>query len=295
MVHSVSVVIPALNAEEYIGRALECALGQVGVFPEVIVVDDGSSDQTLAIVEQLSDRVRILKCDRGGPAKARNLGARVATGEWLGFLDADDEWMPEKLDRQLALTNEQVDLVYTDRYNIGSANHVSELQSAGQSLFEGQIFDELLQNNFITLSSVLIRKSRFLDMGGFDESPEMLGVEDWDLWLRYALDGGEIALCREPLTSYRWHGGQISKNHRERALGRAAVVQKALSGARRLGRPTSTGTAFRAMASAWETSGWFAAPTDPWHAFGWFARSACYWPFRIRIYKAMIKCCIGKT
>lgn len=108
---TVSVVIPAFNAESFLGEALDSVLGQTARPTEVIVVDDGSTDGTRALVRRYSDAVRLVTQDNGGAARARNVGARQATGEWLAFLDADDVWLPEKLEKQLRLRNAA--LIYT--------------------------------------------------------------------------------------------------------------------------------------------------------------------------------------
>src|SRR5438874_1191114 len=110
----VSVIIPAYNCAAYIGPAIASALSQRDVAVEVIVVDDGSTDETWHVLERFGDAIRTLRQANAGPAAARNRGARSAAGAWLAFLDADDEWLPEKLARQLALVDERTGLVYTD-------------------------------------------------------------------------------------------------------------------------------------------------------------------------------------
>ncbi|HVW70813.1 MAG TPA: glycosyltransferase family A protein, partial [Steroidobacteraceae bacterium] len=207
----VTVIIPTFNAAQYVEHAVESALASRGVPVEVIVVDDGSVDDTWRLLERFDPaRVRRLRQDHGGPYRARNLAAREARGEWLAFLDADDDWEPGKLASQLRLADERTSLVYTDRLNFGDLARLSERQSDGVRLWDGDIFEPLLLGNFITLSSVLMRKSAFERLGGFEV--ERRGVQDWDLWLRYAADGGWVGLCREPLTRYRLHAGQMSND-----------------------------------------------------------------------------------
>ncbi|MBV1799994.1 glycosyltransferase [Siccirubricoccus sp. G192] len=100
----VSVIIPAYNAARSLPRTIDSVLAQTVPPAEIIVVDDGSADETAAVAEAYGDRVRVIRKPNGGPASARNLGAREATGEWLALLDADDQWLPEKLERQLPYT-----------------------------------------------------------------------------------------------------------------------------------------------------------------------------------------------
>src|SRR4051794_9507325 len=99
---AVSVIIPSFNAAPYLGQAIESALASGPIEVEVIVIDDGSTDGTAEVLEKFGSRIRTAKQDRGGPYRARNLGAQLARAEWLAFLDADDDWLPGKLEKQLA-------------------------------------------------------------------------------------------------------------------------------------------------------------------------------------------------
>src|SRR5580700_8639860 len=94
---TISVVIPAYNAARFVGSAIESALAQTSTPLEVLVIDDGSRDDTAAVVQQYAAPVGLLRQSNGGPASARNHGVRVARGEWIAFLDADDTWLPQKL------------------------------------------------------------------------------------------------------------------------------------------------------------------------------------------------------
>jgi glycosyltransferase involved in cell wall biosynthesis len=211
-------------------------------------------------------------------------------GHWLAFLDADDEWAPDKLAKQLALADERTDLVYTDRFNIGETVRVKERQSDSVHLWEGDVFEPLLLGNFITLSSVLVRKSCFDRLGGFSE--DYLGVQDWDLWLRFAESGGLVKLLREPVTSYRYHNEQMSQSHDRRMAERLAVVKRALLTPR--GRKVSCRVVQQALASVWEIGAWQAAPTMPMKAIAWYLRAAYHWPWKMGLYKGIAKCCLGR-
>jgi glycosyltransferase involved in cell wall biosynthesis len=289
----ISAIIPAFNAAAHIKKAIVSALDQREAEVEVIVVDDGSTDGTWTILESFGDRIRKERQSNGGPAKARNTGARLATSEWLAFLDADDEWLPEKTVRQFTALDASTAMVYSDRFNTGNVARICERASDSERFYDGDVFEPLLLHNFITTSSVVIRKSRFEQLGGFDESPTLLGVEDWDLWLRYAADG-RIALCHDALVCYRWHPDSVSNNsnnfdHLCRA--RLEVIRRALALPR--GRRVTAAQASRAIANAWEAAAWFIAPTRRWKAFHWYLRSAYYAPFNLGSYKGMAKCCLG--
>jgi glycosyltransferase involved in cell wall biosynthesis len=155
---TVSVIIAVFNGGNYIAQAISSALASRDVSIEVIVIDDQSTDDTWKVLEGFGNTIQKVSQEKGGPYKARNLGARLARGDWLAFLDADDEWIPGKLAKQLSIADHETALIYTDRYNFGDCSRVKELQSDCVTLWEGDIFEPLLQDNFITLSSVLIRK-----------------------------------------------------------------------------------------------------------------------------------------
>jgi glycosyltransferase involved in cell wall biosynthesis len=285
---TVSVIIPAYNAAAYVGQAISSALASRDVALEVIVIDDQSTDATWQVLEGFGDAIRKVSAPKGGPYKARNLGARLARGEWLAFLDADDEWAPDKLVKQLALANEQTGLVYTDRFNIGDCERVNLRQSDSVRLWEGDVFEPLLLRNFITLSSVMVRKSWFEKLGGFSE--DHVGVQDWDFWLRFA-DGGVVKLLREPVTSYRFHAQQMSHQQDTRAAEREAVVRRALRSSR--GRQVSWKVARQALANVWEIGAWQTSPCQRWKAIGWYLRAASYWPWKLELYKGIAKCCLS--
>jgi len=288
---TVSVLIPVYNGADYVANAIYSVLHQRAVDVEAIVIDDGSTDGTPQVLAAFGDRIRVLRQANAGHVKARNQGARIARGEWVAFLDADDEWLPDKLAKQLALTNDRTHLVYTERLNFGDLERVQERQSAGVRLYEGDVFEQLLLGNFLTVSSAIMRKSVYDRLGGFAE--ELLVCEDWDMWLRYSAEGGLVGLCREPLTRYRWHGGSMTNNLQRMLEGRLKVVRRALALPR--GQQVSRALARRAIASVWETSAWYAAPVSSLQGLGWYLHAALKWPWKLSVYKAMLKCCLGRA
>ncbi|MBV8096639.1 MAG: glycosyltransferase [Acetobacteraceae bacterium] len=197
---SVSVIIPAYNSERTIARAIESALAQTIPPLEIIVVDDGSSDRTAEAVSDFGSAARLLKKPNGGPASARNLGARHASGNWLAMLDADDWWYPHKLEAQLKCDiSDDIAIIH------------SPSDDAPGALPEELTFEALWRRNLIFNSSVLIRRSVFEELGGFDESRPLISVEDYNLWLRVAASGRRIVSCPEVLCHYT-RGVGISSN-----------------------------------------------------------------------------------
>jgi glycosyltransferase involved in cell wall biosynthesis len=287
----VSVVIPTFNAERYVADAVSSALASCRVSIEVIAIDDESTDGTWDVLDRFGDSIRKVRQPKGGPYKARNLGARLARGEWLAFLDADDEWLPEKVATQLAAADRDTALIFTDCRNFGSCDRVKPRQSDSTQFFEGDVFVPLLLGNFISMSSVLMRKDWFDRLGGFSE--EHTGVQDWDLWIRYAAAGGRVKVIRDALTRYRIHAGQMTQSLDQRAGERAAVVERALASPR--GRTVSRRIASQARANVWEIGAWLAAPTRPMKAIGWWLRAAWHWPWNVNFYKSILKCCLHRV
>jgi glycosyltransferase involved in cell wall biosynthesis len=200
MTHTVSVIMPAYNAAAYVGRAIESALAQTHPPLEILVVDDGSTDHTADVVASYEPAVRLVCKPNGGPASARNLGAKLARGRWLGLLDADDWWQPNKLSVQLeCATNSKIGLIHC------LPDHRTE------TVPNRILFDDLWKKNWIINSSVLIRRDVFDLLGGFDEAKELISVEDYNFWLRVAASDWQIVTCQEVLVHYT-RGIGISAN-----------------------------------------------------------------------------------
>ena len=191
MTPTVSVIIPAYNAERFIARTIQSCLDQTVPPLEILVADDGSSDRTAEIVSSFPAPVRLLRKKNGGPASARNHAAREAKGDWLAMLDADDRWMPTKLERQLT---------FDVSPDIGVIHCLSACSREGVPA--EVTFDHLWEQNWIVNSSVMIRRSVFESLKGFDEDPRLISVEDYNLWLRVAAAGWKIVTCQEILVEY---------------------------------------------------------------------------------------------
>lgn len=185
----VSVIIPTYNRSHVLGRAVRSVLNQTYQDFELIVVDDGSSDATVEVVSGFADpRIRYLRHEENrGAAAARNSGIKAARGEYIAFLDSDDEWFPEKLQKQVeafAKLPPRVGMVYTDLWKIGD-DGVRRYWRASRILpDDGLVYDHLLADRLtgISLPSVVVRKECFTKVGMFDE--EFPRLIDRELFMR---------------------------------------------------------------------------------------------------------------
>lgn len=206
---TISAIIPAYNAARYVGRAIESVLAQTYPVQEVFVIDDGSVDDTAEVIAQYGSQVHLIRQENAGPGAARNRGARQATGEWLALLDADDRWLPHKLERQVPWTqNSQVGIVQGWQ-GMPDNEPPSDIT-----------FTNLWERNWIANSSVMIRRSAFEAVGGFDEDRALIAVEDYNLWLRIAAKGWKIKTCHEKLVEY-----ESAPNHLSSQLERATRAE----------------------------------------------------------------------
>lgn len=204
----VSVIIPAYNAARFLPQAIESVLEQTYKNIQVIVVDDGSTDDTERVVRKYP--VRYIKIKRsGGPATPRNIGIKNANGKLIAFLDSDDVWLPGKLKEQIDFMNKgKLDFVSSNAQVIdGKGKTIRDSYLGEAKVPSGHVFGPLYQNNFIITSSVLAKKTCLEEAGPFDKGLE--GAEDYDLWLRLA------RLCRfgflsQKLLRYREHSGSFS-------------------------------------------------------------------------------------
>ena len=223
----VSVIVPAYNAEPFIARTLQSALGQTYEALEVIIVDDGSTDSTGEVARAFAQgdkRVRVISIPNGGVAKARNIGISEAAGELLAFLDADDLWHPTKLEHQMAALDEMKDAaaVYTLSRDIDVDDRVFGRSRRGA--FNGYTFARHLYIRPIgNGSTLLVRRERALAVGGFEPSWAARGIggcEDLDFELKLA---GRYPLAAVPLylVGYRHHPGSMSSD--KLRMARAAV------------------------------------------------------------------------
>jgi glycosyltransferase involved in cell wall biosynthesis len=290
---TVSVVIPVHNAAPFIKEAIDSVLAQSVRANQVIVIDDGSTDATPDVLRTFGDRIQWSSKRYGSAAASRNAGAAMADGTWLAFLDADDAWLPQKLERQLALTGDgNVGMVYSDRFNVGTRGDLPEVQSRIQPLYSGDVFlDLLLLGNYITLSSVLVRTALFRALGGFSET--LRNAEDWELWIRMS-ESHRVAVCPEPLVRYRFHDAMKSSDPARMQTARRTIMHRALQSPR--GARLSVATRRRILGSTARANGSDAARRGAtWMAWQEFVRSLVAWPFDPAVYRDVARFVLGRT
>jgi len=207
----VSIIVPVYNGDKFLRETLDSIRHQTYVDWEVIAVDDGSSDTSPVILKEFQElcpsRVTILTTSNNGVSKARNLAYKYAKGEFIAFLDQDDLWSPVKLEKQIALFegNAQLALVYCNVSIIDQSGDVIQKEVyERRCLLEGYVFEDLLFNNFIAISSVILRSHVFEEMGMFDT--RYLVCEDYDLLLKVTKTH-PIGVVPMPLLAYRDHPG----------------------------------------------------------------------------------------
>ena len=219
---SISVVIPAYNAARYIGRALDSVLAQTYKPDEIIVVDDGSTDDTADIVETYSSQVRLIRRESAGASVARNSGINAAKSEWIAFLDGDDEWLPEKLQLQSQLLERNSQLVWATANFIychcGQNLHSQKLdEPKGQALLNERDFFEDYFDAFTKAAAgwtgtMIVRRSVLIEAGLF--RPGQLRFNDEDMWWRIAYRYPKIGYNSKPLAIYHMQvSGSITKKY----------------------------------------------------------------------------------
>jgi glycosyltransferase involved in cell wall biosynthesis len=233
---SISIIIPCYNAERYIAATIESVLAQSQPGMEIIVVDDGSTDQSVNTVLKTFPSVRLEQQANQGVAAARNTGIRLARGEWVAFVDADDIWLPGKLSAQLQQLQSAPECrmnytaweVWPSDQPRPAADYLARLQdraadSARWDGASGWIYTQLLLDCVVWTSTVLVQRSLLEELGGFDASLRI--GEDYDLWLRASRLTPILRIAR-PYALYRIHPASITKtmptdNYRATLVGRA--------------------------------------------------------------------------
>ena len=207
----ISAVIPVYNRAEMVRRAIESVLNQTILPMEIIVVNDGSTDDTPTILNQYANRIQIINQENNGVSSARNTGIKAASGEWVAFLDSDDEWLPDRIENGLKFheQNPQYRIFQSEEIWIRRGKRVNKKKI--HQKYGGRIFKQCLPLCIVSPSAVLIETSLFNEMGYFDE--KMTVCEDYDLWLRIAKKF-EIGL--NPVLGvikYGGHPGQLSAKY----------------------------------------------------------------------------------
>ena len=224
----VSVIIPAYNAGDRVCEAIESAAAQTYSDFEIIVVDDGSTDDTERKVKRFGGRVRYLRQENQGVSAARNFGIRASGGEYVAFLDADDLWNRDKLERQVpALESDaRVGLVCSDWTLEVKGTVIPSVLSTRPAVRSGYLFREVVRNAFVLTSTVIVRRRYLEDVGGFDE--RFPTAEDQDLWLRISYHH-LVAFVPIALTTKRQQDNGLSSDPRAASVYQIKLLEKALA------------------------------------------------------------------
>ncbi len=212
----VTVVIPSYNHAHFLPRALQSVQAQGWKDWEVVIVDNHSTDGTDDVLQPwLGERVRLLKIHNNGViAASRNLGVRAARGEWIAFLDSDDWWAADKLERSMALALAGADVVFHDLTMVDARGRTSPWRrSRARSVGEPAYEDMVANGCALPNSSVVVRKARLDAIGGLCEDRELVGWEDFETWLRLARNGCRFARLGGS-HGYYWIGGGNFTNPR---------------------------------------------------------------------------------
>ena len=218
------MVIPAYQAADVIGQAVESALDQTAPPYEIIVCDDGSTDSIEEALKPYRERIVLVRKANGGAASAMNAAINVASGEFISWLDADDVYEPERLEAtcELALDRPDLDILMTDSYLEAGGAVVGRFCAETPFATDDQRL-AILDRCFIAWPAV--RRSRVLGVGGMDES---LFAFDWDLWIRLLFTGARAGLVDVPLHRYRISNESQSGDRAAALRGRVAVLEKTM-------------------------------------------------------------------
>lgn len=213
----ISVIMPAYNAAKFIAESINSVIAQTYTHWELIIVDDGSEDDLKIIVEKFSDkdtRIKYVYQQNSKQGKARNTGIENAKGELIAFIDADDIWKPQLLEKQIELiTSTGADLVFSNIIIIDKeGNMTDEHPIVSAEKLEGiSGIKILLQKNIIAVTTVVAKKDAIIKAGGFKTSDKLQYAEDYDLWLRMLANGNRFWCNQSILAFYRKHEKQSTK------------------------------------------------------------------------------------
>jgi glycosyltransferase involved in cell wall biosynthesis len=217
MTPTVSVIIPVYNGAKFVARAIESVINQTFTNWELIVVDDGSTDTSKEVISDYVKKDGRIQYhwepNSGTPAKPKNTAFKYAKGEYVAYLDQDDEWLPEKLEKQLAVfatyPNEKIGLVSCGgyiRHEEGSPKTVPPAMKKDVTLSDLLMYNYIFSNSSVMIPATVVRA-----VGDRDESKGIGYLEDWDMWVRIAANGYTVKIIEEPLFTYFTHADNVSR------------------------------------------------------------------------------------
>lgn len=207
----VSIIIPGYNRAEYIAETIESVLAQTYRNIEIIVVDDGSTDNTREIVAEYLPKVQYIWQENSERGASRNHGLRLAKGEFISFLDSDDLWLPNKIEEDLEFleNSSAVGVIYTDICLVDAkGNYLKLIKRKG---FRGKVTEKLLEDNFVSIGAHLSRTQLIREIGGFLEERQLSGSEDWEMWVRLSTVT-DFAYLPKATTKIRTHEANTMSN-----------------------------------------------------------------------------------
>src|SRR5881275_1251466 len=227
-VPSFSIIIAAYQVADVIGEAIDSALAQTAPPLEVVVCDDGSTDDLDAALGPYRDRIVFVRKENGGEASAKNAAARAASGDFVAILDADDVYFPERLEAlgELAAARPDLDILTTDAYLELDGVRRRRVYEGGWTFETEDQRRAILQRNFV-FGLAAVRRERLLAAGGFDE--RIRWTTDWDCWARLILDGARAGAVAEPLALYRLRDSSLSADRAKLVAGRLRTLENAAS------------------------------------------------------------------
>ncbi|MGR3310382.1 MAG: glycosyltransferase [Candidatus Brocadiales bacterium] len=275
----VSVIIPTYNSATFLPEAIESVFAQTYKDYEIIVIDDGSTDNTKEVLNPYFDKIKYIYQQNHGAGSARNTGIKHSQGEYIAFLDADDIWLPEKLHIQANYldNNPEIAMVYSQCLQVSTDGRLTKKRSRDRNLPSGEVFNILFLHNFVFTSTVVVRNRVLSAIGLFDESFTI--SQDRDLWLRVA---GEFKVSgiHKPLCKYRNAGGSLSKNREILFEEKRRVIEKHYKLSKDLGRPIAPALYKKALARLlYRVGNLHLAQGDKKKALEKFSLSLKYSPF----------------
>ena len=224
----VSVIVPVYNRENMVGKTLDSILCQTYPNIEIVAVNDGSSDGSLAVLSEYAQRhpgkIVVIDQSNTGQVRARNNGIAASRGEFIAFLDSDDTWEEDKLSLQIPLFTGNVGLVYSGIYEVDSVGRKTGTVLP-ESPVRGDIYRYLLVKNRMTGGSVVVTRKVLDKVGWFDEC--FRAAENWDLWIRISKEY-EVDYVAKPLVNYLKHAGNMSHDIARMEHGSWSILQKHL-------------------------------------------------------------------
>lgn len=206
----VSVIIPTYNSAQYLDAAVKSVLEQTFTDYEILIIDDGSTDKTEEVIKQFGDSVRYIRQKNQGVSVARNLGIKESVGKYVAFLDADDVWLPAKLEKQILALEKAHDskVCYTEYISVSDDMKPTELKRLRTN---GSVLNDLLLRGNVVgpPSALMCERVLFEKLGGFDSNLSLCA--DWEMWFRLSL-ATDLFFLKEPLVKYRLHDSNMSKN-----------------------------------------------------------------------------------